>query len=215
MSRPFGTFHPYSLHSSFLTHGQIESKSTALCNNVSDLNTTFAPIVLGDNDLGLAVIERWTHHFIENYHKRSNHRTTLEQSMVSPFENKNILMARVGIKDDFSLSKFKNTKLTEFFGAKGGGGSSVDTLKQKDTIVDISPESLLNLPSYTRSIGSKNQKGSEPSTRSAEEATTNTCSAKEDGSLSKLLNNGFYILICGLIVALFLSNKFEKLFFRD
>merc|ERR1719162_1872145 len=88
-----------------------------------------------DNDLGLAVIERWTHHFIENYYKRSNPQTTLQQSMVSPFEKKHVLMARVGTKDDTSRRKFKDTKLTDFFGIKGGGKSSRNVVEQTDTIV--------------------------------------------------------------------------------
>jgi len=100
-----------------------------------------------DNDLGLAVIERWTHFFIENYHKRSNTRTTLHQSMVSPFDNKRVLMARVGIKDDMSIRKFKDTKLTEFFGIKGGESKyAKDKSEHIDTIVDIARDSLLKLP---------------------------------------------------------------------
>lgn len=116
---------------------------------------------LGDNDLGLAVIERWTHHFIENYHKRSNSRTTLQQSMVSPFDNRQVLMARVGIKDDTSRSKFKNTKLTDFFGIKGGAKlSRNDVLDQFETMVEVSPESLIKLPRRSRDATSRYSKGS-------------------------------------------------------
>merc|ERR1711935_256750 len=93
-----------------------------------------------DNDLGLAVIERWTHHFIKNYQKHENPLTTLYQTMVSPFDNKRVLMARVGIKDDTSQSKFKDTKVSDFFGIKGGEKSSREKPEQKDTIVDISTE---------------------------------------------------------------------------
>jgi len=114
-----------------------------------------------DDDLGLAVIERWTHHFIENYHKRSNSRTTLQQSMVSPFDNRQVLMARVGIKDDTSRSKFKNTKLTDFFGIKGGAKiSRNDVRDQFETMVEVSPESLIKLPRRSRDATSRYSKGS-------------------------------------------------------
>lgn len=100
-----------------------------------------------DYNLGLAVIERWTHFFIENYYKRSNHRTTLHEVMVAPFSNKNLLMARVGIKDDTSRRKFKDTKLTDFFGIKGGESkSNRNGFEQKEMMTEISPKSLLKLP---------------------------------------------------------------------
>ena len=125
----------------------IATNPISIALNIANIRLISRMVIrLGDNDLGLAVIERWTHHFIENYHKRSNPRTTLHQSMVSPFDNKHVLMARVGIKDDTCQSKFKTTKLTEFFGIKGEGKSSRDKIEQTDTIVDILPENLIKLP---------------------------------------------------------------------
>jgi len=166
-----------------------------------------------DNDLGLAVIERWTHHFIENYHKRSNPRATLQQSMVSPFDNKHVLMARVGIKDDTSRRKFKDTKLSEFFGIKGGGKSSRNVFEQTDTIVEASLESLFKLPDHTRAAASRDPKAPQRSMRSPEESTIDICSTKDDDSLVKLSDNGLYILTCGLVVVLLLSKKFETFIF--
>jgi len=164
-----------------------------------------------DNDLGLAVIERWTHHFIENYHKRSNPRTTLHQSMVSPFDNKSVLMARVGIKDDTSRDKFKDIKLTEFFGIKGGEKISSELRERIDTIAEISPESLLKLPRYTRDAASRNQKASQRSMNPPEEsAVGNICSAEEGDSPTKLSDNGLFILICCSVVALLVSKNIEK-----
>jgi glycosylphosphatidylinositol transamidase (GPIT) subunit GPI8 len=179
---------------------------------VSLMGNAFGSIIVGDNDLGLAVIERWTHHFIENYHKRSNPRTTLHQSMVSPFDNKSVLMAHVGIKDDTSRHKFKDTKLTEFFGIKGGEKNSSELLDQTDTIVEISPESLLKLPRYTRDAASRNQKASRRSMNSPEESTVGTvCSAKKGDSLAKLSDIGLFIFICCLVVTLVFSKRIEEI----
>ena len=171
----------------------------------------FGSIIVGDNDLGLAVIERWTHHFIENYHKRSSPRTTLHQSMVLPFDNKSVLMARVGIKDDTSRDKFRDTKLTEFFGIKGGEKNSIELGEKTDVIVEISPGSLLKLPRNTRDAASWNQKTSQRSMNPPEQsAVGNICSAEEGDSPAKLSDNGFFILICCSVVALLFSKNIEK-----
>ncbi|KAG7357854.1 peptidase C13 family protein [Nitzschia inconspicua] len=73
-----------------------------------------------DKDLGLAVIERWTHAFLTSY-ERSSDTTTLHDIMVAPFAKKEVLAANVGIKDDTSVPKFKTVSLHEFFGIRGGG----------------------------------------------------------------------------------------------
>ncbi len=72
-----------------------------------------------DKDLGLAVIERWTHAFLGSYHDQANDQMTLEEVMVSPFTNKQVLGAQIGAKDDTSSRKFNDITLSEFFGPKG------------------------------------------------------------------------------------------------
>ncbi|KAG7341056.1 peptidase C13 family protein [Nitzschia inconspicua] len=88
-----------------------------------------------DKDLGLAVIERWTHAFLTSY-ERSSDTTTLHDIMVAPFVRKEVLAANVGIKDDTSVPKFKTVSLHEFFGVRGGGGGRIqDTPSSEDIIV--------------------------------------------------------------------------------
>lgn len=110
-----------------------------------------------DNDLGLAVIERWTYYFIENYYKTSNHQTTLEQVMINPFIKKNLLLARVGIKDDTSHRKFKDTRLAEFFGIKGGVKYNDNVLQRRGKMMEISPDNLRKLPLHSGSIAAGDQ----------------------------------------------------------
>ena len=91
------------------------------------------------------MIERWTYYFIQNYYKRSNHQTTLQQVMIDPFINKHLLLARVGIKDDTSHRKFSDTRLVEFFGKKGGVKSYGKALQRNETMMEITSESLRKL----------------------------------------------------------------------
>lgn len=161
---------------------------------------------LGDNDLGLAVIERWTHYFIQNYQKHTNPWTTLYQTMVSPFDKKNILLARVGTKDDTSRSKFKDTKLSDFFGPKGGKTSSGK--HPKDRIVDkVSTENLLKLP---RDSVSRNKSKSQ---HAIQQSKAETCSTKGNGAVN-LLDNGVFIIAAIVFATLMLSKKLEKLYLK-
>ena len=135
--------------------------------------------------------------------------------MVSPFDNKQVLLARVGIKDDTCRRKFKDTKLTEFFGIKGGGKSSTamtDRLEQKETVLEASPESLLKLPHRPRDLSATPVKASKQRTSPVKEHSIDVCSAEQDDSIVKPYENGFYFLISGLFVALLLVTKFEKQF---
>lgn len=67
-----------------------------------------------DKELGLSVIERWTHGFLKQYEKRPVHpaTTTLYELMVQPFEHKKVLGASVGV-----LGDFRELPLHEFFGS--------------------------------------------------------------------------------------------------
>lgn len=80
-------------------------------------------------DLGLAVIERWTHLFLTSYHEKATPMTTLAELMVNPFASKNVLAANIGAKDDTSQRKFKDIRLSEFFGPKGGAKRVKSTTK--------------------------------------------------------------------------------------
>jgi hypothetical protein len=73
-----------------------------------------------DRDIGLAVIERWTHLFLTSYYDKAGPETSLEDLMVKPFEDKGALAANIGTKEDTSRRKFKDIRLSEFFGEKGG-----------------------------------------------------------------------------------------------
>mmetsp|Transcript_24748 Transcript_24748/g.54322 ORF Transcript_24748/g.54322 Transcript_24748/m.54322 type:complete len:446 (+) Transcript_24748:271-1608(+) len=181
-----------------------------------------------DSDLGLGAIERWTYHFIEYYKRRANHLTTLHQAMVSPFDNRSILMSRVGIKEGSGTSTdsqsqgmststtFKDTKLSEFFGIKGGRKSPTTATATANSgrfqEIDTSPESLLKLPPQQQHLRDEE-------TSTFFECTTNehVCSAGEDNdSQMKLSGNGFHFFTSGgllvLLATLVVARKVEKLF---
>jgi phosphatidylinositol glycan class K len=65
-----------------------------------------------DRELGLSVIERWSHGFITQYKKRDIHptKTTLYELMVKPFEGR-VLGAHLGV-----LGDFRELLLQDFFG---------------------------------------------------------------------------------------------------
>ena len=73
-----------------------------------------------DIDIGLAVIERWTHGFLNQYRSRSVHpsSTNLYDLMVAPFAGYAPLGAHVG-----TLGDFRELRLQDFFGVPGGKGS--------------------------------------------------------------------------------------------
>mmetsp|Transcript_5226 Transcript_5226/g.10881 ORF Transcript_5226/g.10881 Transcript_5226/m.10881 type:complete len:414 (+) Transcript_5226:1-1242(+) len=167
-----------------------------------------------DNNLGLAIIERWTYHFLDFYNKRSNPRTTLHDSMVAPFLNKNVLMARVGIKDDTSYRKFEDTKLSEFFGIRRGRKPLKKAMtKQAYPVVEVSPENLLTLPQRARPASATGSIKPQREIAPAKESTSKTCVVEEDDNLIEFSMNSCYILLFGFVVALQVTKKCEKLFF--
>ena len=175
---------------------------------------TSGSIILADNNLGLAIIERWTYHFLDFYNKRSNPRTTLHDSMVAPFLNKNVLMARVGIKDDTSYRKFEDTKLSEFFGIRRGRKPLKKAMtKQAYPVVEVSPENLLTLPQRARPASATGSIKPQREIAPAKESTSKTCVVEEDDNLIEFSMNSCYILLFGLVVALQVTKKCEKLFF--
>jgi hypothetical protein len=84
-----------------------------------------------DKDLGLAVIERWTHLFLTAYNEKARPETTLHELMVEPFKDKMTLAANIGTKEDTSKRKFKDIRLREFFGIKGGGSAGEKSMTPK------------------------------------------------------------------------------------
>jgi phosphatidylinositol glycan class K len=67
-----------------------------------------------DNDLGLSVIERWTHAFLTQYTMTTNLKATLGQFMVDPFRSRSVLGAHVGIKEN--SIRFHDVLVSDFFG---------------------------------------------------------------------------------------------------
>ena len=114
-------------------------------------------------------------------------------------------MARVGIKDDTSRNTFKNTKLSDFFGTKGGAKSSRGKPEPRETIVGVSTENLLKLPSLNQDATSVDKQ------HPTQSLASDTCSTKSDGILNGL-DNGLYAFVCCLVVILVLSKKLEKRF---
>ncbi len=114
-------------------------------------------------------------------------------------------MARVGTKDDTSHSTFKNTKLSDFFGTKGGAKSPRGKSEPKETIVGVSTDTLLKLPTLDQDTTSRDEEDS------TQFLATDTCSNKSDGVLN-VLDYSFYAFICCLVPVLVLSKKLEKRF---
>jgi hypothetical protein len=176
--------------------------------------------------LGLAVIERWTHAFLANYEK-SNPDSTLHEAMFSPSEKK-ILGSVVGLKDDTSHRKFNDTKLSYFFGTKGGRSKDgvTERISPINTVMDISSESLLKLPSTDISLSwlFPRDSSASPIEESLQQEQTISSLEKEhehgkhftddddddDDSLLKLSENEFYYIITGFIFILLLATKLEK-----
>lgn len=131
--------------------------------------------------------------------------------MVDPFSNKNVLLARVGIKDDTSRRKFKDTKLSEFFGVKGGGPSKfVDSLKETD-IVGFHPSILRKLSprdaSWTSATPNLQRSHSEN-----EDSSSNVCYAEDESNCVESTEYNVLILVCGVMLTLGLLRKIEKRF---
>ena len=129
--------------------------------------------------------------------------------MVSPFEKKNILLARVGIKDDTSRSKFRDTLLSDFFGKKGGISS-----KKKfgtETIVDVSTENLLKLPANYQDELSRDRQTFQYSTESS---VGETCSTTKGDAGGNRIDNSVYVFAGFVLATLVLSKKLEKLYLQ-
>jgi hypothetical protein len=178
--------------------------------------------------LGLAVIERWTHAFLANYEK-SNPDSTLHEAMFSPSEKK-ILGSVVGLKDDTSHRKFNDTKLSYFFGTKGGKSKVgvTERITPINTVMEVPSESLLKLTSTDISFSwlfPRDSSASPIIDKSSQQEQTTSSLEKEhehgnhftddddDDSLVKLSENEFYYIITGFIFILLLATKLEKKYF--
>jgi hypothetical protein len=177
--------------------------------------------------LGLAVIERWTHAFLANYEK-SNPDSTLHEAMFSPSEKK-ILGSVVGLKDDTSHRKFNDTKLSYFFGTKGGRLKDGVTKRKspRNTVMDVPSESLRKLPSTDISLSwlfprdssasptdeALQQDQRISSLEKEQEHGKHSTDDGDDDSLVKLSENEFYYIITGFIFILLLATKLEKEYF--
>lgn len=88
-----------------------------------------------DIDIGLSVIERWTHGFLTQYRNRPNPTSaTLQDLMVTPFEGYSPLGAHVGTLGDFRQLRFQ-----DFFGVPPDKGNTrkVTSSSTKKAVVAI------------------------------------------------------------------------------
>ena len=149
---------------------------------------------------------------------------TLYEAMVSPFANKNVLGASVGIKEDTSDRKFKDVKLAEFFGIRRGRSAAAKTerLKQKDNTAEVTSENLLHLSKtgissnwlFPRESAATPFTAESPKLSAPEEdITKDIYSIQNYGRASKLCRSGFYFIITCLFVALILAKQIEKTYF--
>ena len=140
--------------------------------------------------------------------------------MVLPFTKRQVLGASVGIKEDTSNRKFKDIKLAEFFGIKGGRSATAMTERvMQDHVVEGPTENLLKLSRTGISSNWLLPRGS-PTAPVAEESfkTTTTAtdrmedmhSTQNNDILLKLSGYEFYFLISCFFVALLSAKKIEK-----
>lgn len=170
-----------------------------------------------DKDLGIAIIERWTHAFLANY-EESNPKTTLYEAMFSPSEKK-MLGASVGIKDDTSKHKFKDTKLSHFFGAKGGTSEAQVTnemMKPKNTVINDSTNSLLDVSSSISSSWFQPQDLSASVSKKSSPKKKSLTSSKlqqlgNGGRITR--DNDIYYVFPTLLMVLILMKKLEQQWF--
>jgi len=149
---------------------------------------------------------------------------TLYEAMVSPFVNKNILGASVGIKEDTSDRKFKDVKLAEFFGIRIGRSAVAKTerVKQKDNTVEVTSKNLLHLSKtgissnwlFSRESAATPFTAESPKlTAPKEDITKDIYSIQDYVRASRLYGSGFYFIITCLFVALISAKQIEKTYF--
>jgi len=152
-----------------------------------------------DYDLGLAVIERWTHGFLTNYRKRKEHpaTTTLHDIMVAPFEGKGPLGAHIGV-----LGDFRQVRISEFLGKKSSG-------RAKPAV----KESLPILPATTSNRGI----GPAPIRHFQSGACAATAISEGNATMTRLSDESpepndtaFLVLVSGLVLLVVLSSKIVK-----
>jgi hypothetical protein len=161
-----------------------------------------------DVDLGLAVIERWTHAFLAGYEK-SNDTATLNDVMVAPFADKNVLSANIGIKEDTSVRKFNDVPLRDFFGVKGGLASA----NSAPTIISSQQEQH---PPPAAANSDARLLMDLPTVSSIMDATTSNLWEKDSevAGMERRVHipagNSGFLLLAGFLVALFLATTAEK-----
>ena len=97
-----------------------------------------------DADLGLAVIERYTHSMVEYYYNRTSSASSVHDVLVQPFlsgsaprlTNKG-LGANIGVKEDLSDTKLSAIPMSDFFGPRRGGSPIGMAVVDKDAGPEI------------------------------------------------------------------------------
>jgi glycosylphosphatidylinositol transamidase (GPIT) subunit GPI8 len=166
-----------------------------------------------DVELGLSVIERWTHGFMTQYKRRPFHpvTTTLHDLMVQPFEGKTPLGAHVGV-----LGNFRDLLLHEFFGSPSRAKSPntnqkvsqqrpVLPLPKQSITAVVSPptENVISLTTET-CTSSDTTKSEEESPNSQKDESSTLSHQFEPTDLS------FGLLVGGLIVLVVSASQFGK-----
>lgn len=157
-----------------------------------------------DIEIGLSVIERWTHGFLTQYRKQTSHppSTTLQDLMVAPFEGYSPLGANLG-----TLGDFRELLLTDFF------GSPQESTKLQLATTDKIQKSVTALSSSGAVL--------DPGTRRRDESPSlidNSLSAnnqtdgdiERDNSVMEPNDTFFVIILCLLISLVLIVGHFGK-----
>ena len=175
-----------------------------------------------DNDLGLSVIERWTHAFLQNYHRRPEHpqTTTLHDLMVQPFEGDmavSSLGAHVGV-----LGDLRELPLHEFFGHSTTSPTGSQRRKRKGTspLTDKTAARVMPFqPSTSSTVRPKKKKKNEiASTESVNTRPTLTDASRPSSQSSSTTTRAtldpteysFGLLVGGLLVLVVFASQFGK-----
>jgi hypothetical protein len=134
--------------------------------------------------------------------------------MVAPFASKQVLGAQIGIKEDTSARKFKDVKLSEFFGPKKGGSKqarpNTSEVRIGETAVSINREGMhFSLPRSLMMKPSDTLIGAEVELSRHTEGEMTICSEKQHEPLSPR-GGKFFSLLIVLLVTLAVAKTLEK-----
>lgn len=178
-----------------------------------------------DRQLGLAVIERWSHGFIEQYKKREIHpaSTTLYDLMVKPFEGK-ILGADIGVLGDFRRLFFhdffgKSSIIEQKIAAAKASSSDTPSSEQIPVVVAVHPSPQSTTVSPKRASREELSQSTTPTRTSSRTKTGDVAPPEGKGQAGlqpgappslEPTDYSFGILVGGLIVLVVSASQFGK-----